>query len=172
MKGNQFCMLVYILPFWCLLCLKVFWGSLCHLSYTEQYHLQITMLWLLPLLCHLLYLRLLSWCCSKTSNTILNRNGKGRHLCSLWYKAFMALTWVPPVPSFFGVFVGKGCYSSPKTFWHLLRCSCDFFLFIPESTYVVHCIYFVDCPRSIQICTLDWSWCDNDVFLTTLASIL
>lgn len=87
----------------------------------------ITMLWLLPLLWHLLYLLLLSWCSSQISNTILNRNGKERHLCSLWYKAFMALTWVPLVPSFFGAFVGKGCYSFPKPFWHLLRCSCYFF---------------------------------------------
>jgi len=155
-------MLVYILPFWwkCLLYLTVFWRSLCRLSYTERYHLQITMLWLLPLLCHLLYFHLLSWCSSQTLNTILNRNGKGRHLCSPWYKTFIVLTWVPPVPSFFGAFVGKGWYSSPKPFWYLLRCSCDFF-FILESTYVIYCIYFIDCPRSIQICTLDWSWCDD-----------
>lgn len=36
------------------------------------------------------------------------------------------------------------------------------YFFVLESTYVVYCIYFVDCPMSNQIFTLDWNWIDGN----------
>lgn len=137
-----------------ILYLTVFWESLCHLSYTEQYHLKITILWLLPFLLGLLYFFLLSWCSNQTSNTTLNRNGKRRHLCLFhkfrdtqpllhWYEFLLSQVSLGPLLWEDSTFL----QNLPSICWgvHMI------YFFVLEFTYVVYCIHFIDCPVSNQI---------------------